>query len=45
MGQMDGLKWEDVEVMLKMADTKAGLITLRNTALLTVMSDAMLCVA
>lgn len=41
-GQMDGLKWEDVAVMLKVADRKDGLIHKRNAAMLAVMSDAML---
>ena len=41
-GQMDGLRWEDLEVILKAADMKEGLIHKRNTALLSVMSDAML---
>ncbi|MXW83084.1 MAG: tyrosine-type recombinase/integrase [Rhodothermaceae bacterium] len=41
-GQMDGLRWEDVEVILKGEDMKKGVIPKRNTALLSVMSDAML---
>ena len=41
-GQMDGLKWEHVEVMLKLADLKEGVGAQRNAALLAVMSDALL---
>ena len=41
-GQMDGLKWEDVEAILKVEDMKKGVIPKRNTAMLSVMSDAML---
>ena len=42
-GQMDGLKWEDVEVILKVEDMKRGCNPhKRNTAMLSVMSDAIL---
>ena len=41
-GQMDGLRWEELEAILKVADMKEGVVHKRNTALLSVMSDAML---
>ena len=41
-GQMDGLRWEELAAILKVADMKEGLIHKRDTALLSVMSDALL---
>ncbi len=41
-GQMDGLKWEQVELLMGIEEVEGEVINLRNTALLSTMSDAML---